>query len=300
MTSNTTSSITPTDELDTLTLTGLEVFAHHGVFDFERANGQIFLLDLVVWLDTAGAAAGDDLEQTLHYGELAIEVAEAVASEPVDLIETLAERVASLVLAHAVARRVRVTVHKPDAPIPVPFADVSITITRPRDVRTVAVLAFGSNLGARGETIYDALADVDRIAGVSVLSASSLYETAAVKLHGVDLDAPRYINAVAMVGTSLPPRALLAAVNDIEQNHGRVRDERWGDRTLDIDIITYGELQQSDEALILPHPRAWQRDFVLAPWLEIDPEAVLPGHGRVDALLAATENAARPLNVESL
>lgn len=118
MTSNTTSSITPTDELDTLTLTGLEVFAHHGVFDFERANGQIFLLDLVVWLDTAGAAAGDDLEQTLHYGELAIEVAEAVASEPVDLIETLAERVASLVLAHAVARRVRVTVHKPDAPIP--------------------------------------------------------------------------------------------------------------------------------------------------------------------------------------
>jgi len=120
------------DELDTLTLTGLEVFAHHGVFDFERADGQTFLLDLVVWLDTVGAAAGDDLAQTLHYGELAVEVAEAAAAEPVDLIETLAERIATLVLAHPVARRVSVTVHKPNAPIPVPFADVSITIVRPR------------------------------------------------------------------------------------------------------------------------------------------------------------------------
>ena len=123
------------EQLDTLTLSGLEVFAHHGVFDFERENGQTFLLDLTVWLDTAGAAAGDDLAQTLHYGELAVEVAEAAAREPVDLIETLAERVASLVLAHPVARRVTVTVHKPDAPIPVPFADVAITITRPRVTR---------------------------------------------------------------------------------------------------------------------------------------------------------------------
>jgi dihydroneopterin aldolase len=126
------------DELDTLTLTGLEVFAHHGVFDFERANGQTFILDLTVWLDIAGAAAGDDLAQTLHYGELAIEVAEAAAAEPVDLIETLAERIASLVLAHPVAQRVRVTVHKPDAPIPVPFADVSITIIRPRGSHAAA------------------------------------------------------------------------------------------------------------------------------------------------------------------
>lgn len=126
---------TAVEQLDTLTLSGLEVFAHHGVFDFERENGQTFLLDLTVWLDTAGAAAGDDLAQTLHYGELAVEVAEAAAREPVDLIETLAERVASLVLAHPVARRVTVTVHKPDAPIPVPFADVSITITRPRGAR---------------------------------------------------------------------------------------------------------------------------------------------------------------------
>ncbi len=117
-------------ELDTLTLTGLEVFAHHGVFDFERENGQVFLIDLTVGLDTSQAAAGDDLTRTLHYGELAVEVVAAASSEPVDLIETLAERIAQVVLAHPVARRVRVTVHKPDAPITVPFGDVSISILR--------------------------------------------------------------------------------------------------------------------------------------------------------------------------
>ncbi|MEF2977073.1 dihydroneopterin aldolase [Subtercola sp. YIM 133946] len=119
-------------EPDTLTLTALTVQAHHGVFDFERRDGQPFVIDLTVWLDTSAAAAGDDLAQTLHYGELAEEVAQAVAGEPVDLIETLAERVARVVLAHRVASTVRVTVHKPEAPITVPFGDVSITITRSR------------------------------------------------------------------------------------------------------------------------------------------------------------------------
>lgn len=123
-------SVDSADPLDSLTLTGLEIFAHHGVFDFERENGQTFIVDVTVWLDTRPAAAGDELAATLHYGELAEEIHRVSAADPVDLIETLAERIAATVLAHAVARRVRVTVHKPDAPIRVPFADVSITITR--------------------------------------------------------------------------------------------------------------------------------------------------------------------------
>jgi len=119
-------------ELDLLTITGLEVFAHHGVFDFERENGQRFVIDVELALDAAGAASGDDLAQTVHYGELSVEIAEAVSADPVDLIETLAERVAGVVLAHPPVERVRVVVHKPDAPITVPFSDVSITITRRR------------------------------------------------------------------------------------------------------------------------------------------------------------------------
>jgi dihydroneopterin aldolase len=118
---------------DHLTLTGLRAFGHHGVFAEERENGQEFVLDVTVWLDFTPAARGDDLEQTLHYGLLAEQIVAAVESDPVDLIETVAERVATLVLGHPSANAVRVTVHKPSAPIPVPFADVSVTITRVRE-----------------------------------------------------------------------------------------------------------------------------------------------------------------------
>lgn len=120
------------DEPDSITITGLAVQANHGVFDFERRDGQRFVIDLTVWLDTADAAATDDLAKTLHYGELADAVAAAAAGEPVDLIETLAERIAGVALSYPVAQAVRVTVHKPEAPIAVEFADVSITITRRR------------------------------------------------------------------------------------------------------------------------------------------------------------------------
>ncbi|WP_233279180.1 dihydroneopterin aldolase [Microterricola pindariensis] len=117
---------------DHITLTGLRVQAHHGVFDFERENGQAFVADVTVWLDFAAAAAGDELAATIHYGVLAEEVAAAVQRDPVDLIETVVERIAATVLAHPAAQRVRVTLHKPDAPITVPFDDVSVTITRER------------------------------------------------------------------------------------------------------------------------------------------------------------------------
>ena len=120
------------DEPDSITITGLTVQANHGVFDFERRDGQRFVIDLTVWLDTADAAANDDLAKTLHYGELADGVAAAASGEPVDLIETLAERIAGVALSYPVAQAVRVTVHKPEAPIAVEFADVSITITRHR------------------------------------------------------------------------------------------------------------------------------------------------------------------------
>ncbi|GHD45466.1 dihydroneopterin aldolase [Mycetocola manganoxydans] len=115
---------------DSIILTGLRVRAHHGVYDFERENGQDFLIDLTVGVDLSAASTTDDVAETIHYGELAERVAAAVASDPVDLIETVAERVAALVLSYPAARRVRVTVHKPDAPIPIPFTDVAVSIER--------------------------------------------------------------------------------------------------------------------------------------------------------------------------
>ncbi|MEO6310000.1 MAG: dihydroneopterin aldolase [Leifsonia sp.] len=117
---------------DSITLTGLRVNAHHGVFDFERENGQDFIIDVTVWLDLRQAASGDDLAQTVHYGELAVRVTDAVADNPVDLIETVAERVARVAFSFAAVERARVTLHKPQAPIPVFFEDVAVQIERTR------------------------------------------------------------------------------------------------------------------------------------------------------------------------
>jgi dihydroneopterin aldolase len=122
----------PRDFRDTVALRGLKVFGNHGVFAHERDNGQIFVVDLVMRLDTAPAAAGDDLSRTVHYGVVAEDVAAVVSGEPVDLIETLAQRIADTCLGHEAVQEVEVTVHKPDAPIAVPFDDVTVTITRRR------------------------------------------------------------------------------------------------------------------------------------------------------------------------
>ncbi|WP_285115524.1 dihydroneopterin aldolase [Leifsonia sp. fls2-241-R2A-40a] len=117
---------------DSIVLTGLRVRANHGVFDFERAEGQDFVVDVTAWLDLSAASANDELAATVHYGELAEEVVAAVERDPVDLIETVAERVAVTALAHQQVEVVEVTVHKPQAPISVPFGDVAVRITRGR------------------------------------------------------------------------------------------------------------------------------------------------------------------------
>lgn len=118
-----------TDELSVL---GIECWGHHGVFDHERRDGQRFLVDLTLGVDTTPAAASDDLHDTVDYGSLVGDVVAVVQGEPVDLIETLAQRIADTCLLDPRVEWTRVTVHKPDAPIPTPFADVQLTITRHR------------------------------------------------------------------------------------------------------------------------------------------------------------------------
>lgn len=120
---------------DTLRVTGIEVFAHHGVFASERRDGQTFRVDLALGVDTAAAAASDDLSRTVDYGALVSDVVDAVASDPVDLIETVAERVAGVCLAREAVLWAEVTIHKPHAPIEATFEDVALTITRTRGNR---------------------------------------------------------------------------------------------------------------------------------------------------------------------
>ncbi|MCM2391113.1 2-amino-4-hydroxy-6-hydroxymethyldihydropteridine diphosphokinase [Streptomyces albipurpureus] len=146
-----------------------------------------------------------------------------------------------------------------------------------------AVVSLGSNLGNRLETLQGAIDALEDTPGVRIKAVSPVYET---EPWGVDPGSqPSYFNAVVLLKTTLPPISLLERGQAIEEAYERVREERWGPRTIDVDIVTYADIESDDPALTLPHPRAHQRAFVLAPWLDVDPEAELLGHGPVAGLL---------------
>ncbi|MFU8946847.1 2-amino-4-hydroxy-6-hydroxymethyldihydropteridine diphosphokinase [Mycetocola zhadangensis] len=171
---------------------------------------------------------------------------------------------------------------------PIPKPPIHPPVRRPSSLpgsNTPVVLALGSNLGDREATLRSAI-DKLNAAGIRTSAVSTFLASVAVKPDGLDPSAPGYLNAVVLAHTDLSPRDLLTTIHDVEAELGRVRLEHWGDRTLDIDIITYGTRIVAEPDLEIPHPRAAERDFVLEPWLEVDPDAELPGAGRVDALLA--------------
>ncbi|QOV36519.1 2-amino-4-hydroxy-6-hydroxymethyldihydropteridine diphosphokinase [Streptomyces ferrugineus] len=146
-----------------------------------------------------------------------------------------------------------------------------------------AVLSLGSNLGNRLETLQGAIDALEDTPGVRIKGVSPVYET---EPWGVEPGSqPTYFNAIVVLKTTLPPSSLLERAHAVEEAFHRVRDERWGARTLDVDIVAYAELVSDDPHLTLPHPRAHERAFVLAPWHDLEPEAQLPGRGAVADLL---------------
>ena len=152
--------------------------------------------------------------------------------------------------------------------------------------RRRAVIALGGNMGDRTEILRRGMSDIDELDGTRVVIASSLYETPALTTHGIDETVRPYLNAVVIVTTDRNPHELLSLLQTIEDRHGRRRGERWGSRTLDLDIISMDGIELATETLEIPHPAAWQRAFVLAPWHEIDPDAQIPGRGSVEQLLS--------------
>ncbi|MET9958897.1 2-amino-4-hydroxy-6-hydroxymethyldihydropteridine diphosphokinase [Streptomyces sp. NPDC006326] len=156
-----------------------------------------------------------------------------------------------------------------------------VTLSNPK----WAVIALGANLGNRLETLQGAIDALGDTPGLRVKGVSPVYET---QPWGVEPGSqPAYLNAVITLKTTLPPSSLLERGHAIEEAFDRVREERWGPRTIDVDIVSYADVVSDDPVLTLPHPRAHERAFVLAPWHDIDPEARIPGRGPVAALLAA-------------
>lgn len=144
------------------------------------------------------------------------------------------------------------------------------------------VIAIGANLGDAVSVVEDALSSLPASLNGDLVARSSMYSTSPVG----GPDQPDFINAVVIVETSLDPYEVLARLQGLENDAGRVRDVRWGPRTLDLDLILAADTVNSDPKLTIPHPRAHERAFVLIPWLEIDPQAEIPGHGTVRDLVA--------------
>lgn len=155
------------------------------------------------------------------------------------------------------------------------------------DTWVSCVVALGTNLGDREDIAFRALADIAATEGFRVTASSSLHETVALGPDGLNPDAPAYVNQVIALESAWSVEKTLALLLDIERRHGRERTgERYADRTLDLDLIVYGDLRHEGPDVTTPHPRAHERRFVLEPWHEINPDAVLPGKGAVSDLLA--------------
>ena len=292
---------------DLIRLTGVRARGHHGVFAHERRDGQDFVVDVTMEVDLAPAGASDELSRTVDYGAVAADVVAVVQGEPRDLVETVAEEIAARVLARPLVESVEVTVHKPQAPVGVPFHDVAVVVRRRTDVPVV--IALGANLpgpdGAEpAQTVRHAAQRLRRLRGLRGVRVSRSFRTAPVGGEAV-AGQPDYVNAVAVGRTSLAPASLLAALHGVEDDLGRTRDVRWGARTLDLDLVQYGDpatgadVRSHDPEITLPHPRAHERAFVLVPWADLDPGASLRvGEGVVlvrDLIPAAAEQPVAPV-----
>lgn len=314
MTVNVTPYVKDGIELDQIQVEGIRVTGYHGVLATERETGQLFIADVVAHVSTRAAASRDTLADTVNYSDIADRVADILGGEAADLIETVAAAVARAILEMEGVQCVDVAIHKPQAPLHVEFKDVVLRIRRdlrtgdlyadrrigssgnlthdpvgvpvldieadPADERpagpTEAYLGIGGNLGEIEPTLRAAVADLQRIDGIDVVACSPLVRTDPVG----GPDQPDFLNSVIKISTTLAPRELLAACQGIEMVHGRERLVANGPRTLDIDVLAFGDAFFDDDDVIVPHPRAHERGFVLIPWAYLAPDAILAGpHG---------------------
>ena len=278
-------------DMDWVEVTGIEVWAHHGVFEEERREGQPFLIDASWRFDTTQAARTDALESTIDYGKVAHVIVEETQCDPVDLIETLVHRLARVLLEKFPMDEVRVTVHKPQAPIGVEFSDVCVTaqVTRQKQQRQV-VFSLGSNIEPRMDYLQFAVSGLISTPGIENLRVSNVYETQPQS----DIPQADFLNAIVIAHSSLTAEQLLKTGLRLETLAHRVRRIEHGPRTLDIDLISVGDETYNTQDLILPHPRARNRAFVLVPWLELDADARLGTESVADLATTATDQIVIP------
>lgn len=260
--------------MDEIKITGLKVFAHHGVFPEETANGQDFYVNAVLFLDCKPAGMTDDLTKSVHYGEVSYFVTRFLQEHTYQLIETAAEQtVKALLLEYPLIEKVEFELCKPHAPIGLPFENVSVTIKRGWHTAYVAV---GSNMGDKETYMKEGIRELGAMPEIQIEKVSDFIVTK--PYGGVKQD--DFVNGAIRLRTLFTPQELLDALHLAEQHANRERIIHWGPRTLDLDIIFYDDIVYEDDNLIIPHVDMVNRDFVLKPLLELCPNKRHPLLGK--------------------
>ena len=269
--------------MDKIYIKNMEFYGYHGVFPEEKNLGQKFRVQATLYVNTALAGRKDDLTKSVHYGEAFNVIKNIVEGEPVQLLETLAEKIASKLLeTYLLIEECTIQVEKLNPPIPGHTGTVAIEITR-KQLTHLAYLSLGTNMGDRALYLQEALEMLQENGDIQLHQQSSIYETEPVGYT----DQPTFLNMVVGVKTALTPQRLLAYCQKIEQKLGRVRVIRWGPRTIDVDILMYDQLVIESADLQVPHPRMQERAFVLVPLLEINSDVRMPNQEQSIAEMAS-------------
>ncbi len=284
-----------TQHRDRICLQGMRFFGFHGVLPEEKSQGQNFELDVELFcsLDKPDQPEWrDDVKETIDYREIYQEIKRIVERERFELIETLALRIVDQILDNYPVLGVRLRIRKPEVPLPGPLSWAGVEVCRwkqsnPNPKNQAAVfIALGSNLGDREAYLWQALGLLAAEPAIKVQRVSSFYETKPVG----NLEQPNFMNAVAQLTCALSPLELLHILHAIENRLGRERREPWGPRTIDLDLLLFGQETLEEPGLTVPHPRLLERDFVLVPLAEIAPDLILPDGRRLPEIIAQLTN----------
>lgn len=251
--------------MNIIKINGLEISACHGVNGFEKVAPQRFIFDAEIEVDFYEAAKTDDIEKTVNYSHICKLINEVTTGNVFNLIEKLSFECAFAIFERFEAvRAVFLTVRKPDAPLKFKFESVAVSV---KYERQTVYLSLGSSLGDRKNFLDEGIKKLNSTRGVRVEKVSDYIST---KPYG-GVAENEFLNCAVSVSTVLPPEILLKEIHRIENECGRVRKKRWEDRTLDIDIIFFGDKKLQLPDLIIPHPAYKDRDFVTIPLKQIAP-----------------------------
>lgn len=256
--------------MDKIYIKDLEVYGFHGVNQQEKDMGQRFLISLELFLSLAEAGESDDLNKTVSYAQVCVDIEEEFKKEKYDLIEKAAEKLAEFVLLnYKLVDRVKIKIKKPWAPIGKPLDYAAVEIDR---AWHTAYIAIGSNMGDKNKNLNSAIELINASIINKVTKISNFYETKPVGYVEQD----EFLNGALEIKTLLSPRKLMQFLLEKEQELKRERIIKWGPRSIDLDILLYDNLITSIEEIIIPHPRMHERLFALKPLADIAPYIMHP------------------------